>query len=113
MGLPTTYHSSIPFLPYLLGSQPQSHTGHSSFPAWAFGLLPWSIDLLLSLLMVEQRGWPVAAEPVAANQKEKRERTPEGLLAIFKEPTLGTVRSLGECVHGVRGQGQLAVEKPS
>lgn len=49
---------------------------------------------------------------MAAYQKEKGDRTPEGLLAIIKEHTLGTVRSLGERVHGVRGQGQLVLEKP-
>lgn len=47
---------------------------------------------------------------MAAYQKEKGDS--RGTVAIIKEHTLGTVRSLGERVHGVRGQGQLVVEKP-
>lgn len=77
MGLPTTYHSSTLSCP----TCPQSHIGHSSFPARAFCLLLWSIDLVLSLLMVEQRlavlEHSAAAEPVVAYRRESAVRTKE------------------------------------
>lgn len=85
MGLSTTCHSSTPFLLYLWGHRPQSHTSGLEHT--------------------------VATEPVDAYQK-KADRTHEGLLTIIKEHTFRTVRSLGVLVSGVRGQGQFVVEKP-